>query len=166
MVVLKGTVHKVGDDVNTDVIYPGKFLPIADLDEMGKHFMEGYGQGFPEKVQDGDIIVAGKYFGCGSSREQAAIAAKTRGVSAIVAKSFARIYYRNAINQGLLIVVCQDTDDIKDGVDIEIDTDAGTIKTSDGKTIKCDSLPPFLMEIIEDGGLIEHLKKKMKMAPE
>jgi 3-isopropylmalate/(R)-2-methylmalate dehydratase small subunit len=159
---MKGKVWKFGDDVNTDVIYPGKYLPIFEPEEMAKHVMEGLDPEFPGKISSGDIMVAGKYFGCGSSREQAATAIKHAGITAVIAKSFARIFYRNAINQGLPIIVCEETDKISEGDEVSIDLEGGTVKNlATGDEFKVKPLPPFLMEIINDGGLIPHLKKKM-----
>lgn len=161
---MTGRVWKVGDDVNTDVIYPGKYLPIFEPDEMAKHVMEGLDPEFPKKVQTGDIIVAGKYFGCGSSREQAATCIKYAGIGAVVAKSFARIFYRNAINQGLPILICEDTDEIEEGDELNVDFEAGVIEdVTKGKKFKVIPLPEFLMGIINDGGLIPHLKKKLTL---
>jgi 3-isopropylmalate/(R)-2-methylmalate dehydratase small subunit len=159
---ITGKVWKVGDDINTDVIYPGKYLPIFEPEEMAKYCMIGYDPEFPNKIQKGDIIVAGKYFGCGSSREQAATCIKFKGVGAVVAKSFARLFFRNAINQGLPIMICKETDEIEEGDELKIDFAEGTIEdVTKGKQFKVTPLPEFLMEIIDDGGLIPHLKKKM-----
>jgi 3-isopropylmalate/(R)-2-methylmalate dehydratase small subunit len=160
---ISGKVWKVGDDINTDVIYPGKYLPIFEPEEMAKYCMIGYDPEFPGKVGKGDIIVAGKYFGCGSSREQAATCIKYAGVAAVVAKSFARIFYRNAINQGLPILICEETDEIEEGDELRIDFAAGIIEdVTKGKKFKVSPLPEFLMEIIDNGGLIPHLKRKLQ----
>jgi 3-isopropylmalate/(R)-2-methylmalate dehydratase small subunit len=160
---ISGKVWKVGDDINTDVIYPGKYLPIFEPEEMAKYCLIGHDPEFPAKVKKGDILVAGKYFGCGSSREQAATCIKYAGMGAVVAKSFARIFFRNAINQGLPILICKETDQIDEGDELKIDFAGGTIDdVTKGKRFKVTPLPAFLMEIIDDGGLIPHLMKKMK----
>jgi len=160
--IINGRTWKVGNDMNTDLIYPGKYLPIFEPAEMAKHAMEGFDAEFPKKVKAGDFIVAGKYFGCGSSREQAATCLKFAGVGAVIAKSFARIFYRNAINLGLPILICKETDEIEAGDMLKVNFVAGTIEnTTKNKLYTVKPLPEFLMEIISDGGLIPHLKKKM-----
>ena len=160
--IINGRTWKVGNDMNTDLIYPGKYLPIFEPAEMAKHAMEGFDTEFPKKVKPGDFIVAGKYFGCGSSREQAATCLKYAGVGAVIAKSFARIFYRNAINLGLPILICKETDEIEAGDMLKVNFQAGTIEnTTKNKIYTVKPLPEFLMAIISDGGLIPHLKKKM-----
>jgi len=158
--LVKGKVLRYGDDINTDVIFPGRYLDITESEEMAKHAMEDLDPDFLKKVEGGAIIVAGKNFGCGSSREQAATCLKYAGVKAIVAKSFARIFYRNAINQGLPVFESKDIDEMKEGDYMEIDTDEGAIRTSSGKIYKVKPLPAFLNEIIQSGGLIESLKSR------
>ncbi len=159
--LIRSKVIKYGDDINTDVIFPGRYLEIVDAEEMAKHAMEDLDENFHEKVKEAKIIVAGKNFGCGSSREQAATCLKYAGVEAIIAKSFARIFFRNAINQGLLAIECKDADKIDDGDEIEIDTEKGEIKNlSKDITLKIKPLPPFLSEIIKSGGLIEYMKRR------
>jgi len=159
---ITGRAWKFGDDINTDVIYPGKYLPIFEPAEMAKHAMEGLDTEFPKKVRPNDFIVAGKYFGCGSSREQAATCLKSAGVGAVVAKSFARIFYRNAINLGLPILICKETDQIEAGDELKVDFVGGIIENvTKARTYTVKPLPAFLMTIIQDGGLIPHLKKKM-----
>lgn len=156
---IRGSVLKYGDDINTDLIIPGRYLHIYDPHELAEHAMADLDPGFHQIFRKGDIIVAGKNFGCGSSREQAAICLKFAGVGAIIAKSFARIFYRNAINQGIPIVQA-DTDPIIQGEELEIDLEEGTIfrpKTSE--TIKSSRLPEFLLQMIKDGGLIDHIRK-------
>ena len=158
--LIKGKVIKYGDDINTDVIYPGRYLEITEPEEMAKHAMEDLDSKFLEKVKDANIIVAGKNFGCGSSREQAATALKYAGINAIIAKSFARIFFRNAINNGIVAIECKDADKIKEGDEIEIYVENGVIK--DGEIeIKFKPLPPFLMEIIKAGGLIPYVRGKI-----
>jgi len=158
--LVKGKVLKYGNDINTDVIFPGRYLDITESEEMAKHAMEDLDPDFLKKVENGAIIVAGKNFGCGSSREQAATCLKYAGVKAIVAKSFARIFYRNAINQGLPVFESGEVDEMKEGEHMEIDTDKGLISTSSGKIYEVNPLPPFLNEIIQKGGLIESLKSR------
>lgn len=158
---MKGRVFKYGDDVNTDVIFPGKYTyTITDPREMAEHALEDLDPDFVKNVKKGDIIVAGKYFGCGSSREQAVTCVKEAGISVIIAQSFARIYYRNCINSGLPPLILEDTSEISDGDQLEVDVEAGKITNrTSGKTYTVSPLPPFVMEIIHDGGLIPHLKK-------
>ncbi len=159
--LVKGKVLKYGDDINTDVIFPGRYLDITDSEEMAKHAMEDLDPDFLGKIGDGAIIVAGKNFGCGSSREQAATCLKYAGVKAIVAKSFARIFYRNAINQGMPVFDSTETDEFSEGDILEIDTDKGILNDiTSGRTYKINPLPPFLNEIIKSGGLTESLKSE------
>ncbi len=159
-----GSVFKYGNDINTDVIFPGRYLNVFDPVEMAKHAMEDLDKEFVKKVKAGDIVVAGKYFGCGSSREQAATCLKAAGVSVVIAQSFARIFYRNAINQGLAIMVCPEiTKIVEAGDKIEVDPTTGEINnlSRPGKAV-AKKLPPFILEILGDGGLIPHLQKSMK----
>jgi len=160
--MIKGMTIKYGDDVNTDVIYPGRYLEITEPEEMAKHAMEDLDANFLNKVKERNIIVAGKNFGCGSSREQAATCLKYAGIDAIVAKSFARIFFRNAINNGLLVIECKHADEIEDGDEVEIDVEKGVIKDlTRGKEYIFKALPPFLMEIIKAGGLIPYVRGKI-----
>lgn len=161
--MIKGKVWKFGDDVNTDVIYPGKYLSItADPAEMAKHCFETVHPNFIKEAKPGDIIIGGKFFGCGSSREQAVTCLKQFGISAIIADSFARIYYRNAINLGLPILVCRGiSGKVKQSDIIEIEFEQGIIKSvTTGEELKAEPLPEFIMEIIHAGGLIPYLKKQ------
>jgi len=159
--IIKSRVIKYGDDINTDVIFPGRYLEIIDANEMAKHAMEDLDEHFHEKIKEAKIIVAGKNFGCGSSREQAATCLKYAGVEAIIAKSFARIFFRNAINQGLLVLECKEIDEIDGGDEIEIDSEKGEIRNlSKGKILKVKPLPPFILEIIKSGGLIHYMKRR------
>jgi 3-isopropylmalate/(R)-2-methylmalate dehydratase small subunit len=156
-----GRVWKYGDDINTDVIYPGKYT-YSDLapEEMAKHALEDLDPGFADKVQPGDIIVAGRNFGCGSSREQAVTCLKHAGVGAVIAKSFARIYFRNAINQGLPIVQSDAVEGVESGEEVTVDFSAGKVRTPRGEY----SFPPlsdFVMGILEYGGLIPHVRSKL-----
>jgi 3-isopropylmalate/(R)-2-methylmalate dehydratase small subunit len=157
---IEGRVWKYGDDINTDVIFPGKYTyTISDPEELAKHALEDLDPDFASKVQKGDIVVAGKNFGCGSSREQAATSLKYAGVSAVIAKSFARIFFRNAINAGLPVIICAEAvDEIEDGSTISIDFSAGKITVGE-KAFGFPPLPPEILGILEDGGLIPHTKK-------
>jgi 3-isopropylmalate/(R)-2-methylmalate dehydratase small subunit len=159
---IKGKVIKLGDSVDTDVIYPGRYLPIIDAEEMALHALEGLDPDFPGKIQKGDIIVAGKNFGCGSSREQAASCLKSAGIAAVIAKSFSRIFFRNGINQGLPIVVSIDAiDRINNGDEVEIDFSASSITLAGGEIIQFNEFPEFIFSILDAGGLIPYVKKKM-----
>jgi len=156
-----GRAWKFGDDINTDYIIAGKYkLSITDLDELSKHTMEAIMPDFAEKVQKGDFVVAGRNFGCGSSREQAPLVLKRLGVAAVIAKSFARIFYRNAINIGLPAVECADTDEIDTGDLLEVDLTRGTVKNiSKRKVYMIKPLPPELWKILSEGGLVNYVKK-------
>ncbi len=155
-----GNVLKLGDDINTDVIYPGKYIMIYEPEEMKKYLFEGLGGGYAGRVRPGDIIVAGENFGCGSSREQAACAIKAAGVPVVIAKSFARIFFRNAINYGLLALTCPGAAEAaEDGGRISIDAKAGQIALAGGGSFSFPPLPEFLMEIAGAGGLVAHGKK-------
>lgn len=157
---IKGRVWVLGDDVDTDVIYPGKYLPILDPPEMAKHALEGIDSQFPGKLQPGDIIVAGQGFGCGSSREQAATCLKAAGVAAIVAKSFARIFFRNAVNQGLPLVQADIAASLKDGDFVDIDFDQ-CIVAIDGEKTNFPPLDPSVLAILQAGGLIPAVRKRL-----
>lgn len=160
---ITGRVWRLGDNIDTDVIYPGKYLPIIDAPEMAKHALEGYDSEFPGKIKEGDIIVAGFNFGCGSSREQAATCLKYAGIACVVAKSFSRIFFRNAINQGLALVQSkQAPDQLQDGQTVTIDFSKGEITASDDLKFPFPPLPEFLMGILNDGGLIPHVKKSLE----
>jgi 3-isopropylmalate/(R)-2-methylmalate dehydratase small subunit len=158
-----GKTIKYGNDVNTDVIYPGRYLAITDSQEMSRHAMEDMDPKFAKKLNQGkNIIVAGSNFGCGSSREQAATCLKYAGIRAIVARSFARIFYRNAINQGIPIVEC-DCEKIMEGDELKIDIERGSIEDlTINVKFAFEPLPNFLIDIITAGGLIENLKKKLR----
>lgn len=159
----KGKVWKYGDDVNTDVIFPGKYTyTLMEPSEMAKHALEALDPEFALKVKPGDVIVAGKNFGCGSSREQAAACLKAAGVQAVIAKSFARIYFRNAINLGLPVLQSEEaSDNLRAGDEVEIDFAGGTIMAGE-KTYKFPPLPDSVIGILEAGGLIEYTKKKLQ----
>lgn len=158
---IKGTVHKYGDHVDTDVIIPARYLNTADHKELAKHCMEDIDKEFVNNVKDGDIIVAGVNFGCGSSREHAPIAIKAAGVSCVVAKTFARIFYRNSLNIGLPILECPEAcDEIDAGDTLAVDFDSGIItNVTKGKEYKAQPFPPFIQNIISKGGLLASLKK-------
>jgi 3-isopropylmalate/(R)-2-methylmalate dehydratase small subunit len=161
MEVIKGRVWKLGDNINTDVIYPGKYLPIIDPPEMARHALEGLDKDFPNKIKKGDIIAAGSNFGCGSSREQAATSLKHAGIACVVAKSFSRIFFRNAINQGLALVESREAaDSIQEGQVITINYKKGEMTTRKGN-ISFPPLPEFLMSILEEGGLIPYVRKSL-----
>ena len=158
----KGRAWKYGDDVNTDVIFPGKYTyTVMEPEEMAGHALEDLDPNFAKNVQPGDVIVAGEDFGCGSSREHAVWAIRGAKVQTVIAKSFARIFYRNAIDCGFyLIESAEAVDKIGDGDEVQIDYDAGTIKDkTNGAEIHFQPLPDFALEIIKDGGLLEHIKK-------
>ena len=159
----KGTVHRYGRDVDTDVIIPARYLNTSDPAELAKHCLEDLDTSFVERVKPGDIIVAEENFGCGSSREHAPICIKAAGVDAVIAKSFARIFYRNSINIGLAILECPEAvDAIKQGDVVSIDADAGIITDeTTGETFQAEPFPPFIREIIEEGGLVNRWKKKL-----
>ncbi|MCX5697331.1 MAG: 3-isopropylmalate dehydratase small subunit [Candidatus Omnitrophica bacterium] len=158
--IIKGRVHKFGDDVNTDDIIAAKYLVSTDAEELGRHCMETIRPDFAKNVKSGDIIVAGKNFGCGSSREHAPLAIKGCGISAVVAKSFAAIFFRNAINIGLPFLELGDTSAISDGDEIEIDLGSGVIKNiARNINYKTEPFPEFLQDIVEEGGLMNYIKK-------
>ena len=157
----KGHAHRYGRNVDTDVIIPARYLTTSDPAELAKHCLEDLDATFSQRVRPGDIIVAEENFGCGSSREHAPIAIKAAGVDAVIAKSFARIFYRNSINTGLAIMECPEAvDAIKQGDVIAVDADAGTIvDETTGETFHAQPFPPFIREIIEAGGLINRTRK-------
>jgi len=162
----RGHVWTFGNDIDTDVIIPGKYLRTTDMQVFADHAMEGIAPDFSKQVQKGDIIVAGDNFGCGSSREQAPLALKYAGVSCVIAKYFARIFFRNAINVGLLIIEADVGAD--DGDQIEVDLENNLIRVfpknrppAEAREYPTGNLPDFLLEILSDGGLVEHRKKQM-----
>jgi len=153
--VIKGKVHKFGNDINTDDIIAAKYLDSQDEKFLGSKCMENIDVGFAGRIKEGDIIVAGKNFGCGSSREHAPWAIKGCGISLVIAKSFARIFYRNSINLGLPILVFSDYSKIKEGDTLEVDLIQGKIKNlSLSRVYTCEKFPHFMREIIDSGGLI------------
>lgn len=160
--ILKARAVKLGNNVDTDVILPGKYLALTDPAELGNHAMEGVSSGFASKFTDGVVIVAGENFGQGSSREHAAIALKAAGVRCVVAESFARIFYRNAINIGLPALECPGIlAQVTDRDELSVDLERGQIKNlRTGATATTEPIPLDLLQVLNDGGIIEHLKKK------
>ncbi len=160
---IKGNAIKYANNVDTDVILPGKYMTIVDPYELAKHALEGLDTEFPQKAKDGVILVGGKNFGCGSSREQAPLALKYAGVKCVIAESFARIFFRNAINIGLPVIECKGISDaVQTGDQLAVDFEAGKIENlTNGKKFQVEKLPPFIIEILVDGGLIENLRKRM-----
>jgi 3-isopropylmalate/(R)-2-methylmalate dehydratase small subunit len=161
--IIKGKVHKLGDDINTDDIIAAKYLVSTDIWELGKHCLESIRPDFISKVRTGDIIVAGKNFGCGSSREHAPLAIKGCGIQAVIAKSFAGIFFRNAINIGLPFLESAEVDGIQEGDLLEIDLSNGIIKNlTQNKSYSAQAFPEFLQEIIMAGGLMPWVTRKKK----
>lgn len=160
---VSGRAVKFGDNIDTDVIIPAKYLVHTDPYELARHAMEGLDPSFAEKAKSGVILVAGRNFGCGSSREQAPIALKYSGVKCVVAESFARIFYRNAINIGLPVAECASAPEkIGEGDLLNVDLERGIIENvSKSLTIQASKLPPFILEILADGGLIENLRRRL-----
>lgn len=157
-----GKVFKFGDNVDTDVIIPARYLNSSDPKELAQHCMEDIDADFVKKVSPGDLIVATKNFGCGSSREHAPLAIKAAGVSCVIAETFARIFYRNAINIGLPIIECPEAaKDIADGDEVEVDFDSGRITNKTrGTTYQGQAFPPFMQKIIDCGGLVNYINQK------
>lgn len=155
----RGTVIRYEDNVDTDVIIPARYLATSDPAELAKHCMEDIDKTFASRVRRGDIIVAGRNFGCGSSREHAPIAIKASGISCVIAETFARIFYRNSINIGLPIVECPEASrSIREGDMVRVDFDTGVITDeTTGKTFQGQAFPPFMQKIIDDGGLINYI---------
>lgn len=155
----EGFVHKYGDNIDTDVIIPARYLNTSRHEELAAHCMEDIDRDFVKKVQKGDILVGGKNFGCGSSREHAPIAIKAAGIDCVIAADFARIFYRNAINIGLAILECpQAADEIQPGDRVAVDFDTGVIHDlTTGKTYTAEAFPPFIQNIIQKGGLLASL---------
>lgn len=164
--ILKGKVWKFGDNIDTDAIIPARYLNTSDPAELAKHVMEDADKDFPSKVQEGDLIIAEANFGCGSSREHAPIAIKAAGIQAVIAKSFARIFYRNAFNIGLPIFESEEASDkISQGDEIEVDADKGVIKNiTKSEEYSAKPIPPFMQELIAAGGLVEWTKNRIKVS--
>lgn len=157
---MKGKAHRFGDDVNTDYIISGRHkFKTLDMDELAKHVMEDLDPHFHKRLKKGDFIVAGTNFGCGSSREQAPLALKHAGVAAVMAQSFARIFFRNAVNNGMPALVC-DTSGIEDGDALEVDLGAGVVRNlTKGTEIESHPLPGVMLDILNEGGLVEYMKR-------
>jgi 3-isopropylmalate/(R)-2-methylmalate dehydratase small subunit len=158
-----GTAHKVGDHIDTDAIIPARFLVSTDPATLGANCMEGLEPGWIKRVKQGDIMVGGKNFGCGSSREHAPIALLGAGVPVVVAHSFARIFYRNGFNMGLILLeIGDEIEKIKDGDQLQIDAAAGIIENkSTGVRIVCQPVPPFMREILDKGGLVAYVRSRL-----
>ncbi len=161
--IFEGQAHKYGDNVDTDVIIPARYLTTPDPEELAKHCMEDIDKDFVKKVKKGDFIVAGENFGCGSSREHAPIAIKAAGISCVIASSFARIFYRNAINIGLPILESKEaSQEINDSDELKIDLVRGIISNkTTGKSYKATPFPEFMQDIINAGGLINYTREKL-----
>ena len=149
-----------GDSVDTDVITPGRYMKLP-VEEIAQHCLEAVSPGFATRVKPGDAVVAGRNFGCGSSREQAPAALKQLGVAAVIAESFAGIFFRNSLNLGLPALVCKDAKSIRDGDTLKVDYEKSVILVNK-KTLPFDPIPPHLMEMVRDGGLLPHLEKRLK----
>ncbi|HEV3010646.1 MAG TPA: 3-isopropylmalate dehydratase [Burkholderiales bacterium] len=150
----------LGDDVDTDVIVPGRYMKLG-IEEIATHCLEAVLPGFASSVQKGDVVVAGRNFGCGSSREQAPAALKQLGVAALVAQSFAGLFYRNSLNLGLPALICRDAKRIRDGEQLKVDYEQGEIVTG-RETFAFEPIPAHLMEMVRDGGLLPHLEKRLQ----
>jgi 3-isopropylmalate/(R)-2-methylmalate dehydratase small subunit len=159
---LRGRAWRFGANIDTDAIIPARYLNVADPEELAKHCLENENPAFVKEVKTGDIIVAETNFGCGSSREHAPIAIKAKGISCVIAKSFARIFYRNAFNMGLPIIESDEAvEGTMDGHVIEVDLVKGAIRNeTTGQTFRANPIPPFMQTIIDDGGLMEHIAKR------
>jgi 3-isopropylmalate dehydratase small subunit len=166
--LLRGRVWKFGHDVDTDAIIPARYLNTSDPKELARHLMEDADKEFPGKVKPGDILVAGKNFGCGSSREHAPLAIKAAGIQAVIARSFARIFYRNAFNIGLPIFESSDASEkIRENDEVEMNADEGIIRNLTTKEVyKANPIPPFMQELIDAGGLIAWTKRKINSSRE
>ncbi len=160
---IKGRAWNYGDDVNTDFILPGIYLELTDPEEMAKHAMEGIDPEFAKRVQPGDIVVGGRNFGLGSSREHAPVALKHAGVGAVVAEAFARIFYRNAANVGLPALECKGvSEEVETGDQLEIDLNAGTITVNGERQLRFTPVPEFMTQLLNEGGLVPYLRKHLK----
>ena len=151
-----------GDDIDTDVLAPGRYMKLG-VEEIAKHCLEVVSPGFSSQVKPGDFLIAGRNFGCGSSREQAPAALKQLGISALIAESFAGLFYRNALNLGLPALVCRDAKRVRDGDRLNVDYDKSQIlDLTSGEKLSFEPIPPHLMEMVRDGGLLPHLEKRLK----
>ncbi len=160
--MIKGKAHVFGDDVDTDVIIPAPYLVTSDPVELAKHAMEGADPDFPKKVKKGDVVVAGRNFGCGSSREHAPMALSGSGISCVIAKSYARIFYRNSFNTGLLILISKEApDNIREGDEIEVDPEKGIIRNlTRRKEYSAEPVPQFMRELLDEGGLMKFMMER------
>jgi len=160
----KGRAWKFGPNIDTDAIITARYLNVTEPEELAQHCMENENVRFGQEVKEGDMIVAETNFGCGSSREHAPIAIKAKGISCVIAKTFARIFYRNAFNMGLPIIESNEAvDGIQDGHELEVDLEKGEIKNeTTGQHFKASPIPPFMQQIIDDGGLMEHIAKRKR----
>ncbi|WP_295581334.1 3-isopropylmalate dehydratase small subunit [uncultured Oscillibacter sp.] len=162
--IIRGKVHKFGDNINTDAINPAQYMELT-MDDMIAHVLEGADPDFARRVRPGDILVAGRNFGSGSSRETAPVSIKGCGISVVIAEFFARIFYRNAINIGLKALICKQASEIQDGDELEVDPASGRIlDLTTGREYWCDPLPPHILELVEDGGLLPHLERRLGIA--
>ena len=161
---LKGRAWKFGANIDTDAIIPARYLNVSDPEKLARHCLENENPAFAREVKKGDIIIAGTNFGCGSSREHAPIAIKAKGISCVIAKTFARIFYRNAFNLGLPIIESDEAvDGTEDGHHLEVDLVKGEIRNdTNGRIFKANPIPPFMQMIIDDGGLMEHIAKRRR----
>lgn len=160
---IRGRVHKFGDDIDTDVIIPARYLVSTDPEFLAEHCLEGLDPDFRKKIKPGDILVAGKNFGSGSSREHAVLALKGAGISLVIAESFARIFYRNAFNSGLPVLECREAvRETETGDELLVELETGSIfNQTKGKKFQANPIPEFMLNLIKDGGLVEHLKKTL-----
>jgi 3-isopropylmalate/(R)-2-methylmalate dehydratase small subunit len=159
--MVRGRAWKFGDNIDTDIIIPARYLALTDPAALGQHCMEPLVPDFSTRVQKGDVIVAGANFGCGSSREHAPLAIAALGISVVIAKSFARIFYRNAFNKGLALLEADIHDQIREGEMLEFDLSSGLIRTGTIE-VTAKPIPPFMLELINEGGLINHLKRRLE----
>jgi 3-isopropylmalate/(R)-2-methylmalate dehydratase small subunit len=161
--IIEGKAIRFGDNIDTDIIFPGKYLVLTDPKEIGKHALEGIDPSFSEKAKEGVVLVAGDNFGCGSSREHAPLALKYSGVRCVIAKSFARIFYRNSINVGLTPIECINAyNKIQDGDRIKIDVESGeVVDLTKGFKLKATPLPDFIVKLLQKGGLVPYLKSQI-----
>lgn len=162
---MSGRAWVFGDDVDTDAIAPGRWMKF-DIDTLSAHCLEALDPAFAREVRAGDVLVAGRNFGCGSSREQAAQALRHLGLAAVIARSFAGLFYRNAINLGLPVLECDAAERIAAGAEIEVDVDAASVRLAGGETLRCAAIAPFLLEILRAGGLLNQLERRLATMPE
>lgn len=160
----RGRIWRFGDGIDTDAMAPGQYMKLS-IDELARHCLEGVRPEFAAAVRPGDFVVAGRNFGVGSSREQAPQALARLGVAAVVAASFAGLFYRNAINLGLPVLVCRDVDELQDGEVATLDLQTGTLVTEGGLEVKAEPMPEFLLDIVRSGGLIAHLQRTLPRDP-